>query len=323
MHTCRPLRGEASQGTFFEAYGNIANDISYAIKNIMIIDEPEISFKIENTDRRSSDYKALRSVPRPGHADFTARIRYGKELNMAGGGPFSARMTAPMCIAGGIAIQMLKKQGIEIGAHIFSIGGIKDKPFDPINVSRRQLIELKLEKFPTLSKEARISMENKIYSAISSLDSVGGVVEVCALGLPPGIGGAMYDGLESFLAPVFFGIPAVKGIEFGAGFGAAELKGSENNDPFFFDGNTVKTKTNNHGGILGGITTGMPLIARIAFKPTPSISTEQDSVDLEKNINTKLTIKGRHDPCVAVRAVPITEAALALGILDCMMEEHQ
>lgn len=292
-------------------------------KNIMITDDPEISFKIENTDRRSSDYKALRSVPRPGHADFTARIRYGKELNMAGGGPFSARMTAPMCIAGGIALQILKKQGIEIGAHIFSIGGIKDETFDPINVSRRQLIELKLKKFPTLSEEARISMENKIYSAIASLDSVGGVVEVCALGLPAGIGGAMYDGLESSLAPVFFGIPAVKGVEFGAGFGAAELKGSENNDPFFFDGNTVKTKTNNHGGILGGITTGMPLIARIAFKPTPSISTEQDSVDLERNINTKLTIKGRHDPCVAIRAVPIAEAALALGILDCMMEEHQ
>ena len=158
---------------------------------------------------------------------------------------------------------------------------------------------------------------------MAGLDSVGGIVEVCALGLPAGIGGAMYDGLESSLAPVFFGIPAVKGIEFGAGFHASELKGSQNNDPFFFDGNTVKTRTNNHGGILGSITTGMPLIARIAFKPTPSIGMEQDSVDLDKKINTKLTVKGRHDPCVAVRAVPITEAALALGILDCMMEEHQ
>jgi chorismate synthase len=162
-------------------------------------------------------------------------------------------------------------------------------------------------------------MEERILTAKKALDSVGGVVEVCALGLPAGIGGAMYDGLESYLAPIYFGIPAVKGIEFGAGFSATRLKGSVNNDPFYYDGTQVKTRTNNHGGILGGITSGMPLIARLAFKPTPSISQEQDSVDLETGKDAKLVVKGRHDPCVAVRGVPVVEAATALGILDCMM----
>lgn len=163
-------------------------------------------------------------------------------------------------------------------------------------------------------------MASAIIKAKEEFDSVGGIVECCAVGLPAGIGGAMYDGLESSLAPILFGIPAVKGVEFGTGFKAAALRGSENNDPFCYDNGRVKTRTNNHGGILGGISTGMPLTARIAFKPTPSIAKEQDSVDLEKKENTKLIIQGRHDPCVAVRAVPIVEAALALGILDCFME---
>ena len=174
---------------------------------------------------------------------------------------------------------------------------------------------------PVISENAKAQMENEIRLAMEDSDSIGGTVEVCALNVPAGIGGAMYDGLESALAPVFFGIPAVKGVEFGAGFAASALRGSVNNDAFYYDGDAVKTKTNNHGGILGGITSGMPVIARLAFKPTPSIAKEQDSVDLEKKENTKLNVKGRHDPCVVVRAVPIAEAALALGILDCMMEE--
>lgn len=251
-----------------------------------------VSFEIKNTDTRSADYKALAAVPRPGHADYTARLRYGNDLNMAGGGPFSARMTAPLCIAGGIAKQILAKQGVQIDAEIYSIGGVKGE-----------------------------AMEDKIIEAKEALDSVGGIVEAIVTGLPGGIGGAMYDGIESTLAPILFGIPAVKGVEFGAGFKAAEMLGSENNDPFYYDdGGCVKTRTNNHGGILGGITTGMPLITRVAFKPTPSIAREQDSVNLETKENIKLIVKGRHDPCVVVRAVPIVEAALAVGILDCMME---
>lgn len=260
--------------------------------NVLKVTEKTVSFEIRNIDTRSADYKALAKVPRPGHADYTARLRYGDQLNMAGGGPFSARMTAPLCIAGGIAKQILSKQGIQIDAQIDSIGGVKGD-----------------------------AMEAKILEAKESLDSVGGIVEAVVTGLPGGIGGAMYDGIESTLAPILFGIPAVKGVEFGAGFKAAEMLGSENNDPFYYDENgCVKTRTNNCGGILGGITTGMPLVTRIAFKPTPSIAREQDSVDLDTKENTKLVVKGRHDPCVVVRAVPIVEAALAIGILDCMMD---
>lgn len=324
--------------------------------DILTVTDKKVSFEIRNTNTRSADYKSLRSVPRPGHADFTARMRYGNELNMAGGGPFSARMTAPLCIAGGIAMQMLERQNIQIGAHIYAVGGITDMAFDPANIIRpaasnmtaavkssepqspqasqtlqtpqaAELAEffnrLKAMDFPVLDESAGEAMKALILEARDSLDSVGGIVEACVTGLPAGIGGAMYDGLESSLAPILFGIPAVKGVEFGAGFSAAGMKGSENNDPFYFSNGEVRTRTNNHGGILGGITSGMPLITRLAFKPTPSISREQDSVDLETKENTKLVIKGRHDPCVVLRAVPIVEAALAIGILDQLMESNK
>ena len=215
---------------------------------------------------------------------------------------------------------MLEREGITIGAHIYSIGDIKDSPLDTLSPDPALAAALKEKDMAVICDRAEAAMKEAILKAKEDMDSLGGIIEVWASGLPGGIGGAMYDGLEGFLAPIFFGIPAVKGVEFGAGFEASRMKGSQNNDPFYFDGDTVKTRTNNHGGILGGITSGMPLIARIAFKPTPSISREQDSVDLHKRENTKLIIKGRHDPCVAVRAVPVTEAAMALGILDCMME---
>lgn len=292
-----------------------------ASDDIMVVTDTDISLEIRNTDTRSSDYKALRTVPRPGHADYTARLRYGDSLNMAGGGPFSARMTAPLCIAGGIALQLLAARGIIIGAHISSVGDICDTPFDPMGPDPQLLSRLSRMDFAVISDEAKHQMQECILQASSELDSIGGTVEACALHIPAGIGGAMYDGLESALAPILFGIPAVKGVEFGAGFGASKLRGSENNDPFYFDDGQVRTRTNNHGGILGGITSGMPLIVRLAFKPTPSISRPQESVDLDKKESTELVIKGRHDPCVVTRAVPIVEAALAIGILDCMMEE--
>ena len=287
----------------------------------LITTDTDISFKIINTDRRSSDYSRLRAVPRPGHADYTARLRYGDSLNMAGGGPFSARMTAPLCIAGGIALQILAREGILIAGHILSIADVRDDAFSPVDPDPELLKRLSRESMPVISSAARSAMERRISIAMDSRDSLGGIIEICALGLPGGIGGAMYAGVESVLAPVFFGIPAVKGVEFGSGFSAAGLAGSVNNDAFYYDDDgNVKTKTNHHGGILGGITTGMPLIARVAFKPTPSIGLEQDSVDLNKKTNTKLTIAGRHDPCVAVRAVPIVEAAAALGLLDCIYD---
>ena len=279
--------------------------------------EPAIKLVIKNTNTRSQDYKNLRDIPRPGHADYTAYVKYGDKLNMAGGGPFSARMTAPLCIAGGIAIQLLQQQGIEIGAHIYSIGSITDAPLDTLNPSVPE------SDFPVISAEAGEQMKELILQAKAEEDSIGGIVEVFAKNVPAGIGGPMYDGVEGVLAPVFFGIPAVKGLEFGAGFNASAMRGSENNDPFRIENGTVVTTSNNHGGILGGITSGMPVIARLAFKPTPSITKEQQSVSLSKMTNETLSIQGRHDPCVVLRAVPICEAAMAIGLLDMLLEETE
>lgn len=275
-----------------------------------------VTFVIANTNVRSGDYKNLRDIPRPGHADYTAHVKYGGQLNMAGGGPFSARMTAPLCIAGGIALQLLQKEGIEIGAHIASISGIEDEPLDPLSPSEPEYSD-----FPVFSQTAGRRMQEAILAAKKDSDSIGGIVEVYAKGCPAGLGGPMYEGVESILAPIFFGIPAVKGIEFGAGFSASRLLGSENNDPFRMKDGAVVTETNNHGGVLGGITSGMPIIARLAFKPTPSIAREQKSVSLSRQENETLSITGRHDPCVVLRAVPVCKAALAIGLLDMIMEE--
>lgn len=274
-----------------------------------------IKLIIKNTNTRSQDYKNLRDIPRPGHADYTAYVKYGDQLNMAGGGPFSARMTAPLCIAGGIAIQLLERQGIKVGARIYSIGNIEDAPIDYLDP------DVPSSDFPVISPEAGEQMKELILKAKADEDSVGGIVEVFAKNVPAGLGGPMYNGIEGDLAPVFFGIPAVKGIEFGAGFSASTMKGSENNDPFRIDKGRVVTTSNNHGGILGGITSGMPIIARLAFKPTPSIAKEQQSVSLSKMTNETLSIQGRHDPCVVLRAVPVCEAAMAIGLLDILMEE--
>jgi len=286
-----------------------------------------VTIIIENKDTRSSDYSKLKDIPRPSHADYTARVKYGDTLNMAGGGPFSGRMTAPLCIAGAIAMQVLENHGITIGAHILSIADIRDDSFyDSKDITAEMLREITDETFPVLSDDAGFAMQEAILFAREEGDSLGGVVECCAIGVPAGIGGPMYDGVESVLAPIFFGIPAVKGVEFGIGFVSTFLKGSENNDAFCFETNpednetkVVKTKTNRHGGILGGITSGMPIITRLAFKPTPSISIPQDSVNLDTGENATLTIEGRHDPCIVPRAVPVVEAAMAVGLLDLML----
>lgn len=273
---------------------------------------------IENTNTRSGDYAALRDIPRPAHADYPASVKYGNSVNMSGGGPFSARMTAPLCIAGAIALQLLEDWGISIGAHIYSIGTVHDTPFDPVLVRTEDFASLREKSFPVLNETKGYAMGDVIQTAMAEGDSVGGVVECCALGVPVGIGGPMYDSIEGHLSQILFGIPAVKGIEFGNGFQCSALRGSQNNDPFFMDGNTVRTVTNNHGGILGGISSGMPLICRLAFKPTPSISKEQHSVSLSNKTNQILHITGRHDPCVVIRAVPVVEAAMAIGLLDLL-----
>ena len=249
---------------------------------------------IRNTDTRSGDYDELRRVPRPGHADYPAWVKYGGARDVAGGGQFSGRLTAPLCIAGGLALQLLKPEGVSIRARLVSVGG----------ASNAEGIEAALQ------------------SAKEAGDSVGGVVECVCEGVPAGLGEPMFGGMENRIAQLVFGIPAVKGIEFGAGFAAAAMRGSENNDPYYMDGGAVRVKTNNAGGILGGITTGAPIVFRAAFKPTPSIALEQDSVDLAAGENAKLTVRGRHDPCVALRAVPVVEAAAACAVYDALLESR-
>ena len=271
---------------------------------------------IENHDMRSKDYDHLKDVPRPGHADFTAQMKYGGCQDVRGGGAFSGRMTAPLCIAGGIALQMLERRGVHICAHIQSIGGVFDRPLDPMGEPVEVFEQLSRAPFPVLDGDAGERMQSEILAAKAAGDSLGGVVECLVSGLPAGLGGPLFDGLEGKLSLALFAIPAVKGVEFGAGFGCARLRGSENNDPFALKDGRVVTKTNHAGGILGGISTGMPLMFRAAFKPTPSIAKEQDSVSLSRLQPEKLTITGRHDPCIVPRAVPVVEAAAALVLLD-------
>ncbi len=266
---------------------------------------------IENTNTRSGDYSKLKTVPRPGHADYTAEIKYGGNQDFAGGGHFSGRLTAPLCIAGGICKQLLSREGIEIISRISSIGGIQDLG---------ELTEsLENKDFPVVDDRQGNLMKERILEAKEQGDSVGGTIECCVLGLPVGLGDPMFDGMENRIAKAVFGIPAVKGIEFGAGFEVANMKGSENNDSFYVENGKVKTGTNNCGGILGGITNGMPLCFKVAVKPTPSIAMEQDSVNLLTMTNEKLSVEGRHDPCIVPRALACVEAAAALAVYDSFL----
>lgn len=266
---------------------------------------------IRNTDTRSGDYSKLRVVPRPGHADYTAEVKYGGNQDYAGGGHFSGRLTAPLCIAGGIILQQLEKMGITVISRIASIGKIPD--------SGELLLSTADKDFPVVSDVQGEKMKELILKAKSNGDSVGGVVECKVTGLPAGIGDPMFGGMENRISSIVFGIPAVKGIEFGVGFGASELYGSENNDEFAVDGGKIVTMTNNCGGILGGITNGMPLSFRVGFKPTPSISKPQHSVNLETLTSEELIVPGRHDPCIVPRAVPCVEAAAAIAVYDAVL----
>lgn len=277
---------------------------------------------IKNIDMKSSDYDELYNIPRPSHADYTAQVKYHGYQDVSGGGHFSGRLTAPLCIAGGICMQLLKTFGIEIAAHISNIGGITDLLFDMTDVSKDDFEFIKNNIFPVIDADKGLEMQTLIDKVKKNGDSIGGIVECAAIGIPAGIGEPIFEGIENRISAVIFGIPAVKGIEFGNGFKCAALKGSENNDCFYIDEKGIKTKTNNHGGILGGITSGMPIIFRAVFKPTPSIALEQDSVSLSKNENIKLLIKGRHDPCIVPRAVPCVEAAAAIAICDVMYENN-
>lgn len=273
---------------------------------------------IENTNTRSQDYAQLRDKPRPGHADFTAQVKYGGFQDVAGGGHFSGRLTAPLCIAGGICLQILKRRGIEVAAHIASIAGEADRPFDPMGESVETLDALKRAPFPVMDEKAGERMRKAILQAKEEGDSVGGIIECLVTGVPAGLGEPMFGGMENRLAAALFGIPAVKGVEFGAGFGVATMRGSENNDPFTVKDGKLVTETNHAGGILGGITNGMPLVFRLAVKPTPSIAKQQQTVSLSKKQVEELVVTGRHDPCIVPRAVPVVEAVAALVLTDLL-----
>jgi len=276
--------------------------------------------QIRNKDARPGDYSAYRDTPRPGHADYTAQIKYGGYQDPTGGGHFSGRLTAPICLAGGIMRQLLENEGICLGAHISSIADVCDKAFDPMSPEIDSICEGPL---PALCPEAADKMAERIDAAREAMDSVGGVIECAVTGLPVGLGDPMFDGMENRIAQAAFAIPAVKGIEFGAGFESAKLTGSRNNDPFAVGKNGITTLTNNAGGILGGITNGMPLIFRVAIKPTPSIAMEQDTVDITKNEGAKISVKGRHDPCILSRAVPCIEAIAAIAVYDAYLEHKK
>ena len=275
-----------------------------------------LAFLIRNGDHRSRDYAQLRDMPRPGHADYTAWVKFGGENDIRGGGQFSGRLTAPLCFAGALALRLLQDEGVRVKARVLKIAGIRDADMDPV---RPDLDAIADGRLPCLDPDAARRMAEAIEAARAEGDSVGGVVECYAAGVPAGLGDPMFDGVENRLARALFGIPAVRGVEFGLGFAAADLRGSAHNDPFRMDGGAVTTATNRHGGALGGITSGMPVVVRAAFKPTPSIARPQPAVSLSRREDATLTVEGRHDPCVVPRAVPVVEAAVAFTLYDMML----
>lgn len=277
-----------------------------------------IACLIENTNTKSSDYSNLMDSPRPGHSDYTAYVKYNGNNDIRGGGHFSGRLTAPIVFAGAVLRQILEQQGIKIAAHISSIADVEDSVFNPVEISDSLIDELNVSCFPLIDKSKEEKMRSAVESARADGDSVGGTIECIVKGVPAGVGGPLFDGIEGAVSKAVFGIPAVKGIEFGSGFSGSKKRASENNDAFEFKDGKVVTKTNNCGGILGGISSGMPIIFKAAVKPTPSISKEQDTVNLQTGENAKLSVNGRHDPCIVPRAVAVVEAAAALAIFDLL-----
>lgn len=276
---------------------------------------------IQNTDTRSKDYSNISKLVRPGHADYTGALRYKGFNDVRGGGHFSGRLTAPLVFAGAVCAQILERRGIYTGAHIAEIHGIADDEFNRVNVCKQDILDVRYKKFPVINDEQGEKMVDDIHKAATGGESLGGIIECTAINVPAGIGSPIFDGLENTIAQLIFGIPAVKGLEFGAGFLTAKMVGSQNNDDFYVDDHGhVKTKTNNHGGILGGISSGMPITLRVAIKPTPSISKPQETVDTKNMKNDILKVHGRHDPCIVPRAVPCVEAAVNIALLSHMLD---
>ena len=278
-----------------------------------------ICFTIKNNHTQSRDYSRTKDLPRPGHADYTAHCKYHGYEDYRGGGHFSGRITAALVTAGGIIIPALKKKGIQIGTHIKSCGGINDREFENLNEDIERLSDLS---FAVLDDYASEIMQEKIIEVKNCGDSLGGILETAVIGIDAGVGEPWFDSVESMLSHALFSIPAVKAVEFGAGFSFAEMYGSQANDPFYIDNNNVYTKTNNSGGINGGITNGMPLVFRCAIRPTPTISKEQQTIDYVNRANGTLSASGRHDPCIVHRARIVVDCVTALALADLLATKY-
>ncbi len=276
---------------------------------------------IINQNQHSGDYASLADTPRPSHADYPARIKFGDAVDLRGGGKYSGRLTAPLCVAGAFCLAYLSEKNIHIGAHISAVGSVTDKPFDRLHLTSDELATLGGLPLAVLDTEAGEAMRGEIECARRSADSIGGAVECAVIGLPVGLGDHPFDGLEGRMASILYSIPAVKAVAFGDGFDFVRGYGSTHNDAYFIDTEgSIRTSSNHCGGIVGGMSTGMPVIFSVAFKPTPSIGTEQKSVSLTSQKNVTITVKGRHDPCIVPRAVPVVEAAAAVAIMDIMLD---
>lgn len=274
---------------------------------------------IRNENTRSGDYASIENLARPGHADYTAQEKYHGAQDPRGGGHFSGRITAALVAAGAILREALAARGITILAHISELAGIRDRAFTDME-SDASLLQA--ASFPTLDGQAGLSMQNAILAAAADSDSVGGCIELTVGGMPAGVGEPWFDSVESRLSHSLFSVPAVKGVEFGDGFAIAGLRGSQANDALCRDGGRIVTATNHNGGINGGITNGMPLVIRLAVKPTPTIAKEQNTVNFVTGEATVISAGGRHDPCLVHRALPVCEAVTALTLADLLAERY-
>lgn len=297
------------------------SDIPHILSGVLngITTGAPLAMEIKNTNTRSGDYGNLMSVPRPSHSDYPAYVKYNGNNDVRGGGHFSGRLTAPIVFAGAVAKQILKTKGVTIGAHIIRIGSACDNLFDKNNICAAELDAVTHKQFAVVNDESEAEMRACVEAARVNGDSIGGAIECAAVGLPVGLGGNMFDTVESRLSAALFGVPAVKGVQFGAGFDFAEMLGSQANDGYEMRNGKVALLSNNNGGILGGMTSGAPIIFSVVLKPTPSVSVPQKSVNLQTMENETLIVKGRHDPCVVPRAVPVIEGITAVTLLDLMM----
>ena len=277
---------------------------------------------IENTNVRSGDYEAMQRLMRPGHADYAGYVKYRGMNDPRGGGHFSGRLTAPLVFAGALCRQALAARGIEVGAHIASIAGVEDAPMDPVGVDAQTLRALREARFALLDPAREAAMRARVEEARLAGDSVGGSIEAAAVDVPAGLGAPFFDSLESTLAHLLFSIPAVKGVAFGDGFGLCAMRGSGANDAMRVQDGRVTCETNHNGGVTGGITNGMPVVCRVAVKPTPSIAQPQRTVDVSCMADAQIEIRGRHDPCIVPRAVPVVESAMLLALMDLLLEEE-